>query len=253
MIWSYVRQAQQLPSALRLPDNIDLGKLREEMDQGTRFAEQYLQKFGAEVTQIVNKAINVIDDDEYAKQAQEPEGRKSTSSNPSKRIFATRKERLLAEMRTDPDTFLTQVPGPVIDDVEKKTDEIALILEESPELRDMMDRLVPIEVSYVLFWQRYFHHAQKIEKEDEKRQIIAEGAQEELEFKWDSDDEDEATSTQQKKGQKIADEKKNDVDDKKIAASPVPTADKQAAADQSTKTEETKRTTASEDSDSDWE
>ena len=35
--------------------------------------------------------------------------------------------------------------------------------------------LVPIKVTYILFWQRYFYHAEKIEKEDEKRQLIAEG------------------------------------------------------------------------------
>ncbi|KAI8146929.1 hypothetical protein BJV82DRAFT_597077 [Fennellomyces sp. T-0311] len=188
-IWGYIRQAQ-LPAALRLPDNIDLGKLREEMDQGTRFAEQYLQKFGAEVIQTVNKHIGLYDDDE-----EEPEGRPSTSSNPGKRsIFATRKERLLAEMRTDPETFTVKVPSDSVD-VEKRTDEIAQTLDEFPDLREMMDRLVPVEVSYVLFWQRYFYHHQRIEHEDEKRQIIAKGAEDEDEFKWDSDDEDDEEVT----------------------------------------------------------
>lgn len=82
-VWRYIRQAQ-LPAALRLPDNIDFGKLRDEMDQGTRFAEQYLQKFGAEVMQTVNKHVGLYDDDDD----EEPEGRASTSSNPgNKRIL----------------------------------------------------------------------------------------------------------------------------------------------------------------------
>ena len=53
---------------------------------------------------------------------------------------ATRKERLLAEMRTDPETFTVKVSSNSID-VEKRTDEIAQALEEFPDLREMMDRL----------------------------------------------------------------------------------------------------------------
>ena len=46
-------------------------------------------------------------------------------------------------MRTDPDTFLTQVHNTNANefDVEKKTDEIAQILDEFPDLREMMDTL----------------------------------------------------------------------------------------------------------------
>ena len=89
-IWSYVwHQTQQLPSALRLPDNMDLGKLRQEMDQGTRYAEQYLQMFGAEVMDTVNKALDIIDSDsdDNDQQQREPKGRQSTSSNRAKRIL----------------------------------------------------------------------------------------------------------------------------------------------------------------------
>lgn len=61
-VWNYISQiSSQLPSAMHLPGNIDLGRLREEMDQGTRFAEQYMQKFGTEVMQTLNKTITVLD------------------------------------------------------------------------------------------------------------------------------------------------------------------------------------------------
>lgn len=61
-VWNYINQiSSQLPSAIHLPGNIDLGRLREEMDQGTRFAEQYMQKFGTEVMQTLNKTITVLD------------------------------------------------------------------------------------------------------------------------------------------------------------------------------------------------
>ncbi|KAI7857688.1 hypothetical protein BDC45DRAFT_603252 [Circinella umbellata] len=264
-IWSYVwYQTQQLPSALRLPDNMDLGKLRQEMDQGTRYAEQYLQTFGSEVMDTVNKALDMIDsDDDDDDQQREPEGRQSTSSNRTNRIFATRKERLLAEMRTDPNTFLTQLPDTNTNqfDVEKKTDEIAQILDEFPDLREMMDNLVPIKVTYVLFWQRYFYHAEKIEKEDEKRQLIAEGADEEDEFKWDSDDEDEvSSSTQQKEEQtnekKSIEEKKVVVEnqqDSKEQQQQVKKDDKKPQEDTTHPSNKNNHKDDSDDSDSDWE
>lgn len=48
-------------------------------------------------------------------------------------------------------------------------------------------------MSYTLFWQRYFYQAWKIEQDEQKRQLIVQGADEaedEADFKWDSDEED---------------------------------------------------------------
>lgn len=89
-LWSYIQKLPAEMSSIRLPENIDLKALREEMDQGTRFAEQYLQTFGSEVMQILNKTITVLDPEEQDEQSQ-GQGRPSTSSQdsqpaPGKRI-----------------------------------------------------------------------------------------------------------------------------------------------------------------------
>ena len=55
---------QSLPTQLasvRLPENIDISQLKTEMAQGTRFAEQYLQKFGTEVIDVLSKTITVME------------------------------------------------------------------------------------------------------------------------------------------------------------------------------------------------
>lgn len=88
-LWSYIQKLPAEMSSIRLPDNMDLKALREEMDQGTRFAEQYLQTFGSEVLQVLNKTITVLDPEE--EEGQEQEARPSTSSQdtqtaPGKRI-----------------------------------------------------------------------------------------------------------------------------------------------------------------------
>ncbi|KAI7877935.1 hypothetical protein K492DRAFT_238885 [Lichtheimia hyalospora FSU 10163] len=199
-VWNYINQiSSQLPSAIHLPGNIDLGRLREEMDQGTRFAEQYMQKFGTEVMQTLNKTITVLnpDDPSTTQGKQSSEQHDSTKQPTSTRVFANRKDQLLAEMRSNEDTFLNDV-NDTKDmeqfDAEKRTEEIAKLLDEYSELREMMDNLVPVKVSYVLFWKRYFYHAWKIEEDDKKRQLITKAAQEEEDFKWDSEDEDEEQS-----------------------------------------------------------
>lgn len=75
---------------------------------------------------------------------------------------ANRKDALLAEMRTNPDTFLKEPEASTSEDkqelqkdVEKRTDEIAKLLEEYPELRDMMDRLgISKHTFFVAIWIR---------------------------------------------------------------------------------------------------
>ncbi|CDS09335.1 hypothetical protein LRAMOSA10695 [Lichtheimia ramosa] len=198
-VWNYISQiSSQLPSAMHLPGNIDLGRLREEMDQGTRFAEQYMQKFGTEVMQTLNKTITVLDpedDDSSTTKGKQHDSIDQSAS--SARVFASRKDQLLAEMRSNKDTFLNDIKDSKDMegfDAEERTEEIAKLLEEYPDLRQMMDKLVPVQVNYVLFWKRYFYHAWKIEEEDKKRQLITKAAQEEDDFKWDSEDEDEEQS-----------------------------------------------------------
>lgn len=60
---------------------------------------------------------------------------------------ATRKERLLAEMGANPDTFLKPAEAEEKKDsafevdIEQRTDTISALLEAEPELRAMMDKL----------------------------------------------------------------------------------------------------------------
>ena len=57
---------QSLPaqlSSVRLPENIDINQLKAEMAQGTRFAEQYLSKFGTEVVDALSKTITILEPD----------------------------------------------------------------------------------------------------------------------------------------------------------------------------------------------
>ncbi|KAI9316510.1 hypothetical protein BX666DRAFT_2028039 [Dichotomocladium elegans] len=251
--WSYISQlSSQLPSAIRLPDNIDLGRLHEEMNQGTRFAEQYLQKFGTEVMNTLSKTIAVIEPEDVDSQALV--GRTSTSSRAG-RVFATRKEQQLAEMRANPETFLKDCVPADLDsstldlfDADKRTEDISKLLEEYPELREMMDRLVPVEISYTLFWKRYFYHVWKTEEDDRKRHVIAEAAENEEDFRWDSDDEEEGLSSK-----KTGDGDKSLMKQEVIPKVDLETKEPVTPAKKVVPESPSKQEENSEDSDSDWE
>lgn len=138
--------------------------------------------------------------------------------------------------------------------IEEYTEEIAQLLNDYPSLRDTMDKLVPVQISYSLFWQRYFYHAWKIEQDEQKRQLIVQHNEEEDEgdFKWDSDDEDNNTVTQAKARTSISNSE--DTDDFSNISGPTSstTSPPLKTEDEWVKAEK-KKSDDDEDSDSDWE
>jgi hypothetical protein len=175
-------------------------------------------------------------------------------------------------MQSNENTYLQE---PELDDQEKKlldtfnssfhideyTDEIAQLLDTYPHLRDMMDRLVPVQVSYALFWQRYFYHAWKIDQDEQKRQLIVQNVQkdqqddEEADFKWDSDEEDNATVKQSDttNNNRTSTSNSEDTDDfSHISDEPTSSTASVKAEDEWVKAEK-KKSDDDEDSDSDWE
>ncbi|CAO3578818.1 unnamed protein product [Absidia cylindrospora] len=125
---------------------------------------------------------------------------------------ASRTEAMIAKLQTDRDAFLTDPKATLMANhdekqiqvletfntgfnIEEYTPEISRLLEGSPDLRRTMEDLVPQQVDYTTFWRRYFYHAWSIEQEEQRRQMIFKGVEQEEDndaddFKWDSDDED---------------------------------------------------------------
>jgi len=63
-------------------------------------------------------------------------------------------------------------------DIEKKTDDVARDLDKYDELRRAMERLVPGEVSYEVFWTRYYFLRHVVEMEEKRRRELVRGARE---------------------------------------------------------------------------
>jgi len=58
---------------------------------------------------------------------------------------------------------------------EKRTEQISKDLEQYPELRSSMEKLVPDSVQYEEFWKRYYFLRSEIEGEEQKRKDLLKG------------------------------------------------------------------------------
>jgi len=75
---------------------------------------------------------------------------------------------------------------------DKKTEQIAADLERYSELRNTMEKLVPDQVQYPVFWSRYYYLRNELDLEEHRRKELLKGAAAgEEEVGWDEDDESE--------------------------------------------------------------
>ncbi|CEP10081.1 hypothetical protein [Parasitella parasitica] len=275
---------QTLPAQInnvKLPENMDLTQLKEGLANRTRSAEHYLQKFGTDVISALKNTVHVLGPEEQASTTSTI----AENASRSPRIFASRKDALIAKLQTSDNTYLQdpelskkdyEQEKKILDtfnsgfNIEEYTDEVAQLLVDYPNLRDTMDRLVPVQVSYALFWQRYFYHAWKIDQDEQKRQIIVQEAHkeedDEADFKWDSDEEDNTTvknvtlrKDPEADTSKIRTSTSNSEDTDDFSHISEPTSSTTSPPLKSSQTEdewvkaEKKKSDNEEDSDSDWE
>ena len=101
-----------------------------------------------------------------------------------------------------------------------KTDEISKLLEDYPNtLTKLMNDLVPVKVSYELFWYRYFKAEAKLKESEKKRKELLkkkenkeanDNGEDDEEFTWDDDDDDEDVVDVAKEAQSAQDAKSAD-------------------------------------------
>eukprot|EP00124_Ichthyophonus_hoferi_P005419 Ihof_evm2s780 gene=Ihof_evmTU2s780 len=120
------------------------------------------------------------------------------SSSPRILTAYDRRQAYLKSLQSSPTTFCTE-PEHDFESWEEtfnlnsKTEEIARLLIDAPELKAAQTNLVPRVISYETFWKRYFYKVylydlKETRKEELKMKVIL-GKEEEL--SWDDDDEEE--------------------------------------------------------------
>ncbi|KAF9978158.1 BSD domain-containing protein 1 [Actinomortierella ambigua] len=172
-------------------------------------AEQYVNKIGANVANFINSAVVVT----------APADASVTPRN--KKLVFDRKEAMLENLRMDPATYTTDPLTTIADNdivgleryktflqnfnVAEYQQRISRLLNEYPEVKALMTKLVPVDVEdEELFWQRYFFRLYEIEEEEKRRRrlVQAAGTDPEEDLTWDDSDseEDDDTDTKAKDG-----------------------------------------------------
>ncbi|KAK3825039.1 MAG: hypothetical protein J3Q66DRAFT_396066 [Benniella sp.] len=162
-------------------------------------AEQYVNKLGAGMANFLNNAVVVS----------APEEKENASR--SKKMIFDRKAATLEKLRTDPDTYTVDPMTTIADNdivrlerykyflqtfnVAEYQQRISRMLNEYPEVKTLMRKLVPAEVAdEELFWLRYYYRLFEIEEEEKRRKKLVQEAGVDLaeeDFTWDDNDDDD--------------------------------------------------------------
>ncbi|KAG0200553.1 hypothetical protein BGX33_010916 [Mortierella sp. NVP41] len=164
-------------------------------------AEQYVNKFGAGMANFINNAVVISAPEE-----------KEVSTTRSKKMVFDRKAAILEKLRMDPETYTVDPMTTIADNDIKGLERykyflqtfnmaeyqqrISRMLNEYPEVKALMNKLVPVDVAdEELFWLRYHFRLYEIEEEEKRRQKLVQEVGADLaeeEFTWDdNEDEDE--------------------------------------------------------------
>ncbi|KAK9492921.1 hypothetical protein V1508DRAFT_126215 [Lipomyces doorenjongii] len=172
----------------------------EELD--TAEFSKYLNQVGKEVSDFLKDAVTIDPgEDEYAEGTKTPISKDVLFDVPEdikRQIYTTRLDAQLHALHTSVEPFLADSDDVAYEEfakgfsVDSQTATIAGDLDHYPELRKLMEKLVPEKITYEEFWKRYYFLRDQINQEELRRkQLLNEAGQTDDNFDWDEEDEDE--------------------------------------------------------------
>lgn len=196
-----VKEAELILSRFKIESAARLQQIKAAEDA----ADEALFKFGSNIRNFLRDAVTVS-----APADSSPDGRgsagevlfESKDADGRRVVHATRFDAQLHAIHSTPSSFTTD---PASDeyaawtagfDVDGKTEAIAKDLKEYEELRRAMERLVPEQVEYGVFWTRYYFLRHVVEAQEQMRKELLAQTQQEEEVGWgDEEDEEEDSVT----------------------------------------------------------
>ncbi|KAF3917898.1 hypothetical protein ABW20_dc0108154 [Dactylellina cionopaga] len=176
-----------------------------EVQKAEDAADAYLAKFGANLGSFLRDAVTIAPPTEEEIAAEKANEKKDVlfetrGSEESKRpIHTTRLDAQLHLLHSNLDNFKSDPRSEKYKSewspnfsADKKTEQIAKDLEQYPELRSSMEKLVPGDVPYEDFWKRYYYFRGELDAEEQKRkELLKVAAKEEEEVGWEEDSEED--------------------------------------------------------------
>ncbi|KAK9369604.1 hypothetical protein V1509DRAFT_619988 [Lipomyces kononenkoae] len=180
----------------------------EELD--TAEISKYISQVGKDVSEFLKDAVTIdpAEDEYYYNEAtRTPVGRDVLFDVPEdikRQIYTTRLDAQLHALHTSVEPILADSDDAAFKEfaerfsADAQTGIIAQDLDHYPELRKLMEKVVPEKVTYEEFWKRYYFLREQINQEELRRkQLLNEAGQTDENFDWDEEDEDEQEQQQQ--------------------------------------------------------
>uniref|UniRef100_A0A8C5S634 BSD domain containing 1 n=1 Tax=Laticauda laticaudata TaxID=8630 RepID=A0A8C5S634_LATLA len=116
-------------------------------------------------------------------------------------LYDSAKARLYS-LQSDPATYCNEPDGPpelfeawlLRFSLEEKKGEISGLLGNSPSIRSLYSKMVPVAVSHSEFWQRYFYKVHQLEQEELRRDALKQRAEQSVHSEdpgWEEEEEEE--------------------------------------------------------------
>jgi len=160
-------------------------------------ADEYLLKFGSNIGSFLKDAVTIAPPDDN-QEGREVLFEAKGMEEGKRQIYTTRLDAQLHVLHSKPELFKNDPQSDMFAEwsstfaSDKKTEQIAADLERYSELRNTMEKLVPDQVQYPVFWSRYYYLRNELDLEEHRRKELLKGAAAgEEEVGWDEDDESE--------------------------------------------------------------
>lgn len=208
-------------AALSKRAQVYIDELDRDLEKMENAAGSYILRLGKDVRSILKDAVTVDAPDHNCRQLSDSESGEDAPAEilfnvPEglrNQIYSTRLDAQLHALHTSKEPFLTTSEESDYQkfkesfDINAQTEQIACDLEKYPKLRILMESLIPDQVSYEIFWTKYYYMRKQIaEQELRRKQLLQQAASgAEQDINWDDDEEEEEEANGETPRAKAAD------------------------------------------------
>ncbi|KAM0527842.1 hypothetical protein ACHAP9_005027 [Verticillium nonalfalfae] len=175
----------------------EAAKRLKDLQKAEDAADEALLRFGTNISNFLKDAVSIAPPTEASSQSNTVLF-ESKDAQGKRVIHTSRQDAQLHAVHTSPESFAKDPATEEFKtwaktfDAEKKTADIAEDLSKYPELRSTMEKLVPDQVPYAEFWQRYYFLRHGLDAAETRRRDLLKAASAEDEVGWDDDSDDES-------------------------------------------------------------
>lgn len=159
----------------------EAAKRLKEIEKAEDAADEALLKFGANIRNFLRDAVTVAAPSGNASEQGSTVLFESKDAHGKRVIHTTRFDAQLHAIHSSLESFAKDPDSEEYEpwtkkfDAESKTGDISKDLENFPELRISMEKLVPDRVPYLDFWKRYYFLRHSVETAEARRKDLLKG------------------------------------------------------------------------------